>query len=176
MPVLPDVASTIVVRPGSMRPSASAASIMAIPMRSLTLPPGLKASTLANSSTPSAASAGSIRVSWTIGVAPTYSAMLTGILPIAGSSLVTAREALGRGGEPLGDVGLAALAQHVGAERDVARDALDREAAGGQEVVEPVEMAVEVVEARDVLGGPVEDVLVVVATPRHPRLAVARLL
>ena len=52
MPVLPLVASTIVVRPGSIRPSASAASIIATPMRSLTLPPGLKASSLANSCTP----------------------------------------------------------------------------------------------------------------------------
>ena len=46
MPVLPDVASTIVVRPGSMRPSASAASIIATPMRSFTDPPGLNASSL----------------------------------------------------------------------------------------------------------------------------------
>jgi hypothetical protein len=84
MPVLPEVASTIVVRPGSIRPSASAASIIAIPMRSLTLPPGLNDSTLANSSTPSAASGGRIRVSCTIGVEPTYSAMLTGIRPIPG--------------------------------------------------------------------------------------------
>ncbi len=44
MPVLPDVASTIVVRPGSIRPSASAASIIATPMRSFTDPPGLNAS------------------------------------------------------------------------------------------------------------------------------------
>src|SRR3954453_9733173 len=102
--------------------------------------------------------------------------MLTGILPIAGSSLVTAREAPGRGGEALGDVGLAALAQDVGGELNVARNALDREAARGEQVPQPVEVAVEVVEARDVLGGPVEDVLVVVAAPRHPRLAVARLL
>jgi hypothetical protein len=46
IPVLPEVASTIVVRPGSIRPSASAASIMATPMRSFTEPPGLKASSL----------------------------------------------------------------------------------------------------------------------------------
>ena len=52
MPVLPLVASTIVVRPGSIRPSASAASIIATPIRSLTLPPGLNASSFANSSTP----------------------------------------------------------------------------------------------------------------------------
>src|SRR4051794_31110657 len=75
MPVLPLVASTIVVRPGSIRPSASAASIIATPMRSLTDPPGLNISSLANSSTP----AGAMRVSWTMGVRPTWSAMLIGI-------------------------------------------------------------------------------------------------
>src|SRR4051812_40725221 len=75
MPVLPLVASTIVVRPGSMMPSASAASIIATPIRSFTDPPGLSISSLANSSAPS----GAIRVSWTIGVRPTWSAMLIGI-------------------------------------------------------------------------------------------------
>ncbi len=48
MPVLPLVASTIVVRPGSIRPSASAASIIATPIRSLTDPPGLNISSLPN--------------------------------------------------------------------------------------------------------------------------------
>ncbi len=38
MPVLPLVASTSVVRPGSMRPSRSAAASIETPMRSLTLP------------------------------------------------------------------------------------------------------------------------------------------
>ena len=46
MPVLPLVGSTIVVRPGAIVPLRSAASIMARPMRSLTLPPGLKDSSL----------------------------------------------------------------------------------------------------------------------------------
>ena len=41
MPVLPEVASTIVDLPGSILPSASAASIMATPILSLTLPAGL---------------------------------------------------------------------------------------------------------------------------------------
>ena len=41
MPVLPDVDSTIVLRPGSIRSSASAASIIATPILSLTLPAGL---------------------------------------------------------------------------------------------------------------------------------------
>src|SRR3954463_10146969 len=79
MPVLPLVASTIVVRPGSIRPSASAASIIATPMRSLTEPPGLSISSLANSD-PGAS--GASRVSCTIGVRPTQSAMLIGIAAI----------------------------------------------------------------------------------------------
>src|SRR5690349_16806667 len=45
-PVLPDVASTI-NPPGLRRPSRSAASIIAMPMRSFTEPPGLKNSALA---------------------------------------------------------------------------------------------------------------------------------
>jgi hypothetical protein len=80
MPVLPLVASTIVVRPGSMRPSASAASIIATPMRSLTEPPGLSISSLPNSSPPASPV---MRVSRTIGVRPTCSAMLTGMEAIA---------------------------------------------------------------------------------------------
>ena len=68
MPVLPLVASTIVVRPGSIRPSRSAASIMATPIRSLTEPPGLSISSFAKTwlCTP-----GASRVSCTIGVRPT---------------------------------------------------------------------------------------------------------
>ncbi len=50
MPVLPLVGSTIVVLPGMMRPWASSASIIATPMRSLTLPIGLKNSSLATTS------------------------------------------------------------------------------------------------------------------------------
>ena len=80
MPVLPDVASTIVVRPGSIAPSRSAASSMATPIRSFTEPPGLNASSLPNSSTRE--SGGSMRVSCTIGVRPTVSEMLIGILAI----------------------------------------------------------------------------------------------
>jgi hypothetical protein len=44
--VFPEVGSTM-VPPGFSRPAFSAASIMAMPMRSLTLPPGLNDSTLA---------------------------------------------------------------------------------------------------------------------------------
>jgi hypothetical protein len=40
-PVLPDVGSITVVTPGSMRPSSSAAAIIATPMRSFTEPAGL---------------------------------------------------------------------------------------------------------------------------------------
>src|SRR4051794_33340433 len=76
MPVFPLVASTIVVRPGSMRPSRSAASIMATPMRSLTEPPGLYISSLPNTSAPPS---GARRANWTIGVRPTWSAMLIGV-------------------------------------------------------------------------------------------------
>src|SRR5262249_41159593 len=82
IPVLPLVASTIVVRPGSIRPSASAAAIIATPMRSLTLPPGLNDSSFAYSST---SSPGSRRVRRTIGVPPIRSALLIGICPIGGS-------------------------------------------------------------------------------------------
>jgi len=46
-PVLPDVHSTM-VPPGLSRPSFSAASTMASPMRSLTLPPGLNVSIFAS--------------------------------------------------------------------------------------------------------------------------------
>ena len=51
MPVLPEVGSTMVA-PGFRRPSASAASIMARPMRSFTLPAGLKYSSFTTTSAP----------------------------------------------------------------------------------------------------------------------------
>src|SRR4051812_40415555 len=79
MPVLPLVASTIVVRPGSIRPSASAASIIATPMRSLTEPPGLNISSLPKMSAPPS---GASRANCTIGVWPTWSAMLRGIIAV----------------------------------------------------------------------------------------------
>ena len=41
MPVFPEVGSITVVTPGSILPSASAASIIATPIRSLTEPAGL---------------------------------------------------------------------------------------------------------------------------------------
>ncbi len=50
MPVLPEVGSTMVVLPGVIRPCVSSASIMETPMRSLTLPTGLKNSSLATTS------------------------------------------------------------------------------------------------------------------------------
>src|ERR1700754_3033267 len=82
MPVLPLVASTIVVRPGSIRPSRSAASIIATPMRSLTEPPGLNISSLPNTRPPPS---GASRANSTIGVRPTWSAMLIGISAIPGA-------------------------------------------------------------------------------------------
>ena len=81
IPVLPLVASTIVVRPGSIRPSASAASIIATPIRSFTLPPGLADSTFPYNCTPPPrrSLSPSIRGNSTSGVSPTSSAMLIGI-------------------------------------------------------------------------------------------------
>ena len=73
----------MVVRPGSMRPSRSAASIIATPMRSFTEPPGLATSSLPKTRTPS----GTMRVNSTIGVPPTCSAMLIGIRPIPAPTL-----------------------------------------------------------------------------------------
>ena len=61
--------TTIVVRPGSIRPSRSAASIIATPIRSLTEPPGLSISSLAKTS-PRASSPSSL-VICTMGVRPT---------------------------------------------------------------------------------------------------------
>ena len=57
---------------------------MATPIRSLTEPPGLNISSLPKRRPPPA---GDMRVSWTIGVRPTWSAMLIGIAPIAAPSL-----------------------------------------------------------------------------------------
>src|SRR5437588_8548956 len=92
IPVLPLVASTIVVRPGSIRPSRSAASIIDTPIRSLTLPPGLKASSLANSST---SRSPAIRLSASIGVRPTSSEISIGI---RGNSSGNPTESRGRDG------------------------------------------------------------------------------
>ena len=72
MPVLPEVASTI-VWPGLSRPLRSASSTMASARRSLTEPPGLKASTLAYSVT----CLGAMRCSLTMGVRPMVSRMLS---------------------------------------------------------------------------------------------------
>ena len=73
MPVLPDVGSTRTA-PGPMRPSASAASIMARPMRSLTEARGLKNSHLPTMSAAQPASAASL-LRRTSGVAPMVSRM-----------------------------------------------------------------------------------------------------
>src|SRR5213593_2021712 len=71
-PVLPDVASTI-IPPGLSRPSRSAASIIATPIRSLTEPPGLKNSALAYSGVRTPAVTLLSRIS---GVQPIVSRML----------------------------------------------------------------------------------------------------
>ena len=85
IPVLPEVDSTIVLRPGSMRPSASAASIIATPILSFTLPAGLYASSLAITSAPQF---GATRVSRTIGVFPIRSARLSVIARVGGETLI----------------------------------------------------------------------------------------
>src|SRR5215211_7894301 len=71
-----------------MRPSASAASIIATPIRSLTLPAGLYASSFPISS---ASQSGATRVSLTIGVLPTRSARLSGIAFVGGETLIRRR-------------------------------------------------------------------------------------
>src|SRR4029079_16118510 len=88
MPVLPEVDSTIVFLPGSMRPSASAASIIATPILSLTLPPGLCASSLPISSAPKS---GATRPSLTSGVLPIRSARLSGMARVGGETLIRRR-------------------------------------------------------------------------------------
>ena len=72
MPVLPLVGSTM-VSPGLRRPSRSAASTMATAMRSLTLPPGLRASSFPSTA---AAPAGTTRLRRTRGVRPISSSTL----------------------------------------------------------------------------------------------------
>src|SRR5215217_1327815 len=68
-PVFPEVGSTI-VPPGRSLPSRSAASIIAIPIRSLFEPPGLRYSSFASSV---GRTSRAIRSSRTIGVPPTRS-------------------------------------------------------------------------------------------------------
>src|SRR5512133_960461 len=67
-PVLPAVGSMMVLRPGLIWPSASAARIMPTPMRSFTLPPGLRYSSLEKSW-----KSGAKRVRRSRGVFPTRS-------------------------------------------------------------------------------------------------------
>ena len=74
MPVLPEVGSISVVLPGAMRPSASMASIIATPMRSLTEAIGLKNSSLAISLATMPFSAANLS-SRTRGVSPIVSVM-----------------------------------------------------------------------------------------------------
>ena len=76
MPVLPLVGSTIVVFSLSMRPAASAASIIDRPMRSLTLPPGLNDSSLPTMVAPERSE---MPRSLTSGVPPMSSVMFSAI-------------------------------------------------------------------------------------------------
>src|SRR3954454_16742000 len=104
MPVLPEVASTTVVRPGSISPAASAASIIETPILSFTLPAGLCDSSLPISS---AWQSGATRVKRTMGVSPTSSARFSGIALASlfstrmrispGLLKIAAREAVGGG-------------------------------------------------------------------------------
>ena len=73
MPWLPLVGSTMIVRPGSMRPSASAASIMFRAVRVLIDPPTLRPSILTRTS---ALPGFGMRVRRMSGVLPTASRML----------------------------------------------------------------------------------------------------
>ncbi len=79
MPVLPLVGSTIVV-PSRISPLASSASIMATPIRSLTLESGLKNSSLATTS-PFGFSSAESRGRRTSGVSPIRSSTESKILP-----------------------------------------------------------------------------------------------
>ena len=74
MPVLPEVGSIRVVTPGRDPALGSSASIIATPIRSLTLPIGLKNSSLASSVAPTPLMS-AIRSSRTSGVSPIVSVM-----------------------------------------------------------------------------------------------------
>src|SRR5579864_9383015 len=74
MPVLPLVGSTSTFLPGAIFPSRSSASIMATPMRSFTLPIGLKNSSLNSRSALTPAACG-MRAMRTSGVSPMVSVM-----------------------------------------------------------------------------------------------------
>src|SRR4051794_22925859 len=186
MPVLPDVASTTVVRPGSISPAASAASIIATPILSFTLPAGLYDSSLPISSAPQS---GATRVKRTMGVSPTRSARLAGIAlatgfgtaseVIRGAGEIPAREPVrsGQRGGPVGgrlveDRGHRALDPVDPAARlrgvVPARIELDRDVhdpAGVHEVVRRVEDAL----GGEVVGEPVVRELVVGGAADHAR-------
>src|SRR5688500_3991828 len=91
-PVFPEVGSTI-VPPGRSFPSRSAASIIAIPIRSLFEPPGFRYSSFASSV---GATSRAIRSSRTIGVLPTRSRSV-GYSRAIGGSLRNSRAATGHG-------------------------------------------------------------------------------
>ena len=84
MPVLPLVGSRMIVS-GPMCPACSAASIMATPMRSLTLAAGLKDSSFATTSAPAPSVT---RCSRTSGVFPTSCVMSSATLMALSSANV----------------------------------------------------------------------------------------
>src|SRR3954451_4488142 len=88
-PVLPEVGSTI-VPPGFSRPSRSAASIIASPIRSFTEPPGFRYSSFARIVPGTSAE---IRSSRTIGVDPTRSSTLGNSRAIAAEPTSSAPDA-----------------------------------------------------------------------------------
>src|SRR5690348_16814354 len=96
-----------------MRPSRSAASTIATPMRSLTDPPGLNISSLANSSAPAS---GARRDSRTIGVRPTCAEMLIGIEAIRPTML--GRAAAGGSADERAEAGLGGLLAGLALDRD----------------------------------------------------------
>ncbi len=96
MPVLPLVGSTITVLPGVIRPSRSAASIIARPMRSFTLSAGFW---LSSFTTICAGAPAQTRFSRTSGVRPTSSVTLAAIRIdelLAGARGIREKRASGR--------------------------------------------------------------------------------
>src|SRR5579883_1527194 len=84
MPVLPEVGSTRTPRPGAILPCFSSASIIETPMRSLTLPIGLKNSSLASKCAPTPFSLAR-RSSRTSGVSPIVSVIESKMRPRPGA-------------------------------------------------------------------------------------------
>src|SRR5574340_1265245 len=94
MPVLPEVGSTSTEWPGSMSRSASASSIMYLPMRSFTEPPGLRDSSLTATDADRPAPR---RFRRTMGVEPIVSSMavlIAGMAPPSGGRILVQAESI----------------------------------------------------------------------------------